>query len=271
MSMRSESDVLLAELVLPLGCEGIETVGASERDQPRSIAQQGPCERAPEETGRARQQDRSTLQGEQRAGLEAHHALRPPSMTRLVPVMYEEASEQRNRIAPLYSSVAAIRDERDQSAQPSDELIGLAVLDAARGNGVHAYAGIRPVRREVPRQAHQCRLHDGVGHGLYGLLGIRDVVLSVQPLVRRDDGEIGRDVHDHALLAARHLRPEDLAAQEGARQSRPPGLPPRVPTESSRAVTRPTPADSSTFGLLAALLIRMSTRPSFSRTVASSN
>ena len=44
-----------------------------------------------------------------RAAHVAHHAVQPPSITRLAPVMYDEASEQRKTTAPLYSSARAIR------------------------------------------------------------------------------------------------------------------------------------------------------------------
>lgn len=42
-----------------------------------------------------------------RGGL--HHAVHPPSITRFAPVMYVEASEARNTIAPLNSSASAMR------------------------------------------------------------------------------------------------------------------------------------------------------------------
>src|SRR5262249_11030164 len=39
----------------------------------------------------------------------AHHAVQPPSTTRLLPVIYEDASDRRNRSAPQYSWRSAIR------------------------------------------------------------------------------------------------------------------------------------------------------------------
>ena len=40
---------------------------------------------------------------------EHYHAVHPPSMIRLEPVMYADASETRNTMAPLYSFALAIR------------------------------------------------------------------------------------------------------------------------------------------------------------------
>ena len=46
----------------------------------------------------------------------AHHAVHPPSMTRFDPVMYDDASDSRNTIAPLYSSSRAMRPSGTRAA-----------------------------------------------------------------------------------------------------------------------------------------------------------
>jgi hypothetical protein len=104
------TDTVSAELIDPFSGQIIQSLRASQSNQPRSVAQQRSRERAPQEPRRAREQGGPAVEREERTGLKAHKELRPPSMTTLAPVMYDEASEHRKRIAPLYSSTLAMRE-----------------------------------------------------------------------------------------------------------------------------------------------------------------
>ena len=76
-------------------------------------------------------------------------------MTRLLPVMYDEASEQRKTTAAWYSSVCAMRPSGINELRRDDEIVRLPIIDAARRYGVDAHAAIGPIGCQVASQADQ--------------------------------------------------------------------------------------------------------------------
>ena len=87
----------------------VQPVRAAQGDDAGAVFEQRLRHRPAQIPGRARQQRGLALEREKLACLQAHQQLLPPSMTRLAPVMYEEASEQRKRSALSYSPAEAMR------------------------------------------------------------------------------------------------------------------------------------------------------------------
>ena len=133
--------------------------------------------------------------------------------------MYEEASEQRKMTAPWYSSACAIRPMGIKLAKPRDKTFGLAVIHAARRDGVDANAAVGPVGGQITGQADQPRLDDRVRNRLYRLLVVGHFFAAIQPLVGGDHGEVRGDVQNDPPLPPRHFTAQHAAAHEGPRQA----------------------------------------------------
>ena len=141
-----------------------------------------------------------------RRGRPGSQTVLPPSMTRLWPVMYEDASEQRKTIAARYSSARAMRPRGNPRAGFSTKSSACPAATPSGREGVDPAAVGRPVGREVPGQADQARLHHGVGHRLHGLLLVGKPVEAVEALVGGDQGRDQRRCSRSCPAPAGHLR-----------------------------------------------------------------
>jgi hypothetical protein len=94
----------------------------------------------------------------------------------------------------------------------------LGVLDAAERDRVHTNAVGGPIRREIERQAVQTSLHHRVRHRFDWLLIVGHAFATIEPLIRRDDAVLRRDVDNDAVTLLRECAADHLGAEKRTRE-----------------------------------------------------